>query len=654
MTKFLNISTDNTLGGSSPSDETVSSQKAIKEYVDNNTAPAGNYVTTDTAQTITAAKTFTKAVHFTGTGDNNAVFLTENTRFDIEGTTRTILGMGNAQFYINHSSYALLLRGKNARPSYNSATSYLALLSDLDGYVPTTRTVNGKALSSDISLTASDVGALPDSTIIPTVNNPTITFTQGGTTKGTITLNQSSNQTIEFDAGGSGGGAVDSVNGQTGTVVLDAEDVGALPDTTVIPTDTSDLTNGAGFITSSALSGYATETWVGQQGYLTGITSSDVTTALGYTPYNSTNPSGYQANVIETVKVNGTALTPSSKAVNITVPTNNNQLTNGAGYITSSALSGYKTTITGGATTITSSNLTASRALISNSSGKVAVSDVTSTELGYLDGVTSAIQTQLNNKQAKIGAGTANNIIAYSGTAGTLNTLTRTTSVRAKASASDTYIPTEKAVATSLEGKYDASNPAGYTSNVGTVTSVNNVSPINGNVTLSIPSEVTESTVSGWGFTKNTGTVTSVNNVSPVNGNVTLSIPSIDNLANKDLSNLSTTGQAIIDGKVDLDLNNMNPSQSAKETIVGWGCPDYSAGVSTTITTSTTYTAPSAGFVVMAGNNSATQNALVINGVSVQSSNKLYCDGQYIVSKGDILKCANSNIKINFYPFKGV
>ena len=35
MTKFLNISTDNTLGGNSPSDEIVSSQKAIKYYVDN-------------------------------------------------------------------------------------------------------------------------------------------------------------------------------------------------------------------------------------------------------------------------------------------------------------------------------------------------------------------------------------------------------------------------------------------------------------------------------------------------------------------------------------------------------------------------------------------------------------------------------------------
>lgn len=37
----------------------------------------------------------------------------------------------------------------------------------------------------------------------------------------------------------SGGGAVDSVNGQTGTVVLDATDVGALPDTTVIPSASS-------------------------------------------------------------------------------------------------------------------------------------------------------------------------------------------------------------------------------------------------------------------------------------------------------------------------------------------------------------------------------------------------------------------------------
>lgn len=60
--------------------------------------------------------------------------------------------------------------------------------------------------------------------------------------------------------------------------------------------------------------------------------------------------------------------------------------------------SGKQATITGGATTITSSNLTANRALLSNGSGKVAVSSVTNTELGYVSGVTSAIQTQINTK----------------------------------------------------------------------------------------------------------------------------------------------------------------------------------------------------------------------------------------------------------------
>jgi hypothetical protein len=59
-------------------------------------------------------------------------------------------------------------------------------------------------------------------------------------------------------------------------------------------------------------------------------------------------------------------------------------------------------TITGAATTITSSNLTASCVLVSDSSGKVAVkSTVSDTEVGYLDGVTSAIQTQFTNKVSK-------------------------------------------------------------------------------------------------------------------------------------------------------------------------------------------------------------------------------------------------------------
>lgn len=57
------------------------------------------------------------------------------------------------------------------------------------------------------------------------------------------------------------------VNGTTQTITSKAVDIS-------VPTNTNQLTNGAGFIT--------------------GISSGDVTSALGYTPYNSTNPSGYQ------------------------------------------------------------------------------------------------------------------------------------------------------------------------------------------------------------------------------------------------------------------------------------------------------------------------------------------------------------------------
>ena len=43
-------------------------------------------------------------------------------------------------------------------------------------------------------------------------------------------------------------------------------------------------------------------------------------------------------------------------------------------------------------------NLTGQRALVSDSNGDVSIASVTDTELGYLSGVTSAIQTQINNK----------------------------------------------------------------------------------------------------------------------------------------------------------------------------------------------------------------------------------------------------------------
>jgi len=76
-----------------------------------------------------------------------------------------------------------------------------------------------------------------------------------------------------------------------------------------------------------------------------------------------------------------------------------------------SELDGKQDTITGAATTITGTDLTASRALTSSATGKVEVSAVTSTELGYLDGVTSAVQTQINDRISK-SVGTTYNVFS--------------------------------------------------------------------------------------------------------------------------------------------------------------------------------------------------------------------------------------------------
>ena len=53
--------------------------------------------------------------------------------------------------------------------------------------------------------------------------------------------------------------------------------------------------------------------------------------------------SGAQVNVIESVKVNGTALTPSSKAVDVTVPTKVSQLSNDSGFQTSAQVNSIVT-----------------------------------------------------------------------------------------------------------------------------------------------------------------------------------------------------------------------------------------------------------------------------------------------------------------------
>ena len=251
------------------------------------------------------------------------------------------------------------------------------------------------------------------------------------------------------------GGNVDSVNGKTGAVVLTANDVGALPNTTVIPDKTSQLDNDSGYITNSALTGYAKKTEIptktseltNDSGYITNVALEPYAKTVDIPTKTSqlNNDSGYiTANDVPVKSVNtktgAVVLTQDDVGDGTTYVRTHNDFTNvlktqintnkdniatldgdveglqtDVGTLKTNvgslqtALTSKQDVIIGAASTITENNLVTNRALVSNSSGKVAVSNVTSTELGYLDGVTSNVQTQLNKKLEKAPVTSVNN-----------------------------------------------------------------------------------------------------------------------------------------------------------------------------------------------------------------------------------------------------
>lgn len=122
----------------------------------------------------------------------------------------------------------------------------------------------------------------------------------------------------------------------------------------------------------------------------------------------------------------------------------------------------------------------------------------------------------------------------------------------------------------------------------------------------------------------------------------------------------------LFNGKVDLNFNNMNPSQTAKNTIVGWGMPDYSGQISLpTGTTEQTYTAPSNGFIgynfMMSGNNTGyvkVNDITVITNRPAGSNTYNSVSGIIPVNKNDVIKYwSNGTAKqynnFQFYPMKG-
>lgn len=192
---------------------------------------------------------------------------------------------------------------------------------ELDAKVPNTRTVNGKALSSNITLGAGDVGAIPSSA--------------KGTANGVASLDANglvpSSQLPSY---------VDDV--LEGYIASDAKNFykdsskssAYSPETGKIYVD---LTNNKTYRWSGTTYVVISETLA------LGTTSSTAFRGdLGQTAYDHSQsahaPSNAERNIITSIKRNGTALTPdASRAVNISVPTKTSEITNDSGFITSGA-----------------------------------------------------------------------------------------------------------------------------------------------------------------------------------------------------------------------------------------------------------------------------------------------------------------------------
>lgn len=379
----------------------------------------------------------------------------------------------------NKTSAEIGVYGTGNEPPYpvtsvNGQTGAVTI--NTDGKVTS---VNGQ--TGNVVLNAESVGALPSTTKIPSA---------------TSDLTNDSGYITAADV------PVQSVDGQTGEVVTNAVKTtaqtltdaqkaqartnigagtssfsGAYDDLTgkpPIPSKTSELDNDSGFITNAALAPYAktadVPTKTSQLNNDSGFV--DAAGASAAAPVQSVNAKTGSVVLTQDDVGDGTTYVRThndfTDAAKQQINTNKDNIatldsdmeaakgdiTTLKGNVTTltTALQSKQDKITGGASTITDDNLTANRALVSNGSGKVAVSAVTATELGYLDGVTSNVQTQLNKKLESAPVTSVNTktgaVVLSASDVGAV----ATSDVTQTLGTSTTKVPSEKAVADALSG----------------------------------------------------------------------------------------------------------------------------------------------------------------------------------------------------------
>ena len=263
-------------------------------------------------------------------------------------------------------------------------------------FVPQTRTINGKGLNSDVVLTAADVNALPASTVIPTVNDATLTIQKNGTTVTTFTANSAQNVTADISVPTKVSDITNDLNFVKETDLSDVAFSGAYADITgtpYIPTKTSDLTNDSNFVSDA--------------NYV--HTDNNFTTALK----NKLDgiATGAEVNVQSDWDVADTSSDAFIKN-KPAIPTKTSDITNDSGFITSAALPTKTSDLTNDSGFITNqvNNLanyydqTAINSMFNALDVPTKTSDLTN-DSGFLTTSTLPIATASNLGVVKIGSG---------------------------------------------------------------------------------------------------------------------------------------------------------------------------------------------------------------------------------------------------------
>lgn len=348
----------------------------------------------------------------------------------------------------------------------------------LAGKVPTTRTVNGKTLSANISLSASDVGAdtegsadtalaeaksYTDTKVSALVNGAPETLDTLGELASAMQDNDDAIAALETIAASKANASdLTSHTGNSTMHITSAErtkwnaakthaDSAHAPSNAEVNQNAfSNITVGSTTIAADTKTD--TLTLAGSNITLTpdtandkvtiGITKANVTAALGYTPsesdttYNiaTTDTDGLMSSEDKT-KLDGIATgankytLPTASSATLGGVKTTSAVTSTAGLTPCPIISGvpyYKDTNT--TYTLSSFGITATAAELNKLDGVTA----TATEINYIDGVTSNIQTQLNGKAASSHNHSASNItsgtlpLSRGGTGGASATAART------------------------------------------------------------------------------------------------------------------------------------------------------------------------------------------------------------------------------------